>query len=140
VLRFYGCIGVDHGGVSRQHEECFYNHCTNPHRHPIQTSSDSRRAETMRKNKRNQSCGSKERNLEASVTQHPTAIQTDEGSKRHRLPSRGLSLLTPRAEIRRGEAAAGHWDSVPPRKQSKPNKKRRQEEAKRLIYSTRQVR
>jgi hypothetical protein len=36
-------------GVSRQHEECFYNHCTNPHRHPIQTSSDSRRAETMRK-------------------------------------------------------------------------------------------
>jgi hypothetical protein len=57
-----------------------------------------------------------ERNLEASVTPHPTAYQRMGALKRHRVASRELRFREKETGIRTadgGKAAAGRWDRAP---------------------------
>ena len=121
VLRFYGCIGVDHGGSPIRTRNVFIITAPEQHNHHPwlsqlvlsrkQSGQNQQQKKTNRRTHR--MVGEKSPNLEASVTPHPTAYQRMGALKRHRVASR-----EPRFEketgTRREEAAAGHWDSAPP--------------------------
>ena len=124
VLRFYGCIGVDHGGSPIRTRNVFIITAPEQHNHHpwisqlvLSRKQSGQNQIQIKQRKTNQRTdrvgGEKSSNLEASVTPHPTAYQRMGALKRHRVASR-----EPRFEketgTRREEAAAGHWDSAPP--------------------------